>query len=53
MKITDATHLIKRIKSELAEDESNVELLHRVHVNLASEMMEFILKMLFVKIPTY
>lgn len=35
MKIPDATNLIECIRSECVKIDDNVELLHRVHVNLA------------------
>lgn len=57
MNITDATHLIKCVKSEWVKFEGNVELLHWVHVNLAKHISFFITKDgnhvedLFVNIP--
>lgn len=38
MKITDATHLIECIKSECAKINGNVQLLPRVHMNLAKHI---------------
>lgn len=38
MKITDMNHLRERIMNECAQIDGNVELLHRVHVNLAERI---------------
>lgn len=42
MRITAATHMIDRIKSEYAKADGNIELLPRVHVNFAKHINIFI-----------
>lgn len=53
LKITDTTRLIERMKRECAKVDTNLELLHRVHVNQsASTFISEMMEILFVYIPT-